>query len=255
MLITSRTLDGYKLHGIDGDIGEVKEFYFDDHHWTIRYLVADTGTWLADRLVLISPYALISVNKKEGFISVSLTKAQIENSPSWKSDKPVSRQFEESYHGYYGWPMYWDGPLMWGQSPIIDRALEKKANAGGKPWDPELRSTFAVSSYDIEASDGPIGHVDNFIIDDDTWAIRYLVVDVGKWLPGKKVLISPLWIERVSWRESKVFVNVLRETVKQAPEYSEADLLTRNYEIGLHQHYDRRGYWDQEAQAEEDCFQ
>jgi hypothetical protein len=257
MLITAKTLHGYKLHGIDGDVGEVKEFYFDDRHWTVRYLVADTGDWLADRLVLISPYTLLSVNKKERYISIGLTKMQIESSPSWNSDKPVSRQFEEAYYRYYGWPMYWRGPFMWGPFPDIDRdrrALEE-TNEGEKAWDPQLRSTAAVRGYNIHASDGEIGHVDDFVIDGANWAIRYLIVDTRNWWPGKRVLISPRWIKRVSWTESKVFVDLLSETIKQSPEYSGESLLTRNYEIWLHRHYDRKGYWDEEPPAKEDYLQ
>lgn len=106
MLNNVKTLNGYKLHSLDGEIGKVKEFYYDDKHWAIRYLVADTGNWLKDRQVLISPYALVSVNKEEQSIAVNLTKKQIEESPSLNSDKPVSRQFEEEYYGHYGWPMY-----------------------------------------------------------------------------------------------------------------------------------------------------
>ena len=114
MLNKAKTLKGYKLDSLDGEIGKVKEFYFDDQHWTIRYLVADTGNWLTGRQVLISPYALVAVNKEEQHIAIDLTKKQIEDSPSLNSDKPVSRQFEEAYYGYYGWPMYWGGPYMWG---------------------------------------------------------------------------------------------------------------------------------------------
>ncbi|MCR4332167.1 MAG: PRC-barrel domain-containing protein, partial [Sulfuricaulis sp.] len=125
MLSKAKTLKGYKLVSLDGEIGTVKEFYFDDHHWTIRYLVADTGNWLMDKQVLISPYALVAVNKEEHHITVDLTKKQIEDSPSLSSDKPVSRQFEETYYGYYGWPMYWGGPYMWGAYPYIVRDREK----------------------------------------------------------------------------------------------------------------------------------
>jgi hypothetical protein len=113
------------LNSLDGEIGKVKEFYFDDRHWTIRYLVADTGNWLTGRQVLISPYALVAVIKEEQQITIDLTKKQIEDSPSLNSDKPVSRQFEEAYYGYYGWPMYWDGPYMWGSYPYIVRDREK----------------------------------------------------------------------------------------------------------------------------------
>ena len=245
MLHKVKTLKGYTLKSLDGEIGKVKEFYFDDQHWAIRYLVADTGNWLTGRQVLISPYAMIAANKEKQNIAIDLTKKQIEGSPSLNSDKPVSRQFEETYYEYYGWPLYWDGPYMWGTYPNIVRDREKwrESILHEKAWDPHLRSTHDVSGHDIQAADGEIGHVDDFIIDDETWAIRYLIIDTKNWWPGKKVLVSPQWIERVSWSESKVFVNLLRETIKQSPEYTEESLLTRDYETGLHRHYNRKGYW------------
>jgi sporulation protein YlmC with PRC-barrel domain len=251
MLTTAKTLKGYKLHSLDGEIGSVKEFYFDDNHWTIRYLIADTGNWLTGRSVLISPYALTAVNKIKQYIAVDLTKKQIEESPSLNSDRPVSRQFEETYYGYYGWPAYWGGPYMWGPYPDIMRDREKwKISAKAeKNWDPHLRSTQEVSGYHIQTADGEIGHIEDFILDDETWVIHYLIVDTENWWPGKKVLISPQWIGRVSWSESKVFFNLHRETVKQSPEYTQDSLLTRNYEIELHRHYNFKGYWDNKPAA------
>jgi hypothetical protein len=251
MLSKAGTLTGYKLDSLDGEIGKVKEFYFDDRHWTIRYLVADTGNWLTGRQVLISPYALVAVIAEEQHITIDLTKRQIEDSPSLNSDKPVSHQFEQAYYGHYGWPMYWGGPCRWGPYPYIVREREKRRepNEGGKAWDSHLRSTYGVSGHHIQALDGEIGHVQDFIIDDETWAIRYLIIDTHNWLPGKKVLVSPQWIESVSWGERKVFVNLSREAIKQSPEYTEESLLTRDYEIGLHQHYNRQGYWVDELAA------
>ena len=245
MLSKAKTLKGYKLDSLDGELGEVKEFYFDDRHWTIRYLVANTGSWLTGRQVLISPYALVAAIKAEQHIAVDLTRKQIEESPSLNTDKPVSRQFEEAYYNHYEWPRYWNGPYMWGSFPIISRNREtgNTAAQGEKAWDAHLRSTDNVSGYEIQALDGDIGHVEDFIIDDETWAIRYLVVATRNWWPGKKVLVSPQWIERVSWSESKVFVNLSRDAIKQSPEYTEASLLTRDFETGLHRHYDRPGYW------------
>jgi sporulation protein YlmC with PRC-barrel domain len=253
MLIKAKTLKGYKLHSLDGEIGKVKEFYFDDHHWTIRYLVAETGNWLVDRQVLISPYALVAVKEEEKHIAIDLTKKQIEDSPSLNSDKPVSRQFEKAYYGYYGWPHYWGGPYMWGSYPTIVRDHEswRDSTRGEEVWDPHLRSTNAVSGYRIQATDGDIGHVEDFIIDDETWAIRYLIIDTRNWWPGKSVLVSPQWIERISWDEAKIFVNHPRETIKQSPEYTEESLLTRDYETKLHRHYDRKGYWVDEQAAKE----
>jgi uncharacterized protein YrrD len=253
MLNKAKTLNGYKLNSRDGEIGKVKEFFFDDHYWTIRYLVAETGDWLTGRQVLISPYALVAVNQEKQSIKVNLTKKQIEDSPSLNSDKPVSRQFEEQYYGYYGWPIYWAGAYMWGPYPYIVRDNKKREEyaKGKKVGDPHLRSTRDVSGHHIQATDGEIGHVEDFIVDDETWAIRYLVVDTRNWWPGKKVLISPKWIERVSWEEAKVFVNLTRATVQQAPEYTEVTLLTRDYETRLHQHYSRQGYWvDEQADKE-----
>lgn len=252
MLIKAKTLKGYKLLSLDGELGSVIEFYFDDHYWTIRYLVADTGNWLTGRQVLISPHALIDVNKAEQYISINQTKKQIEESPPLNSSKPVSRQFEMSYYGYYGWQPYWNGPYMWGQYPYIMSNLKEYEEAAQKDkssWDLHLRSTHDVSGHDIQATDGEIGHVDDFIIDDETWAIRYLVIDTKDWWPGEKVLISPNWIERISWDESKVFVNLHRDTIKQSPEYTEDSLLTRDYEAGLHLHYNSKGYWVDELAA------
>ena len=149
MLFKTKTLKGYKLDSLDGEFGEVKDFYFDDQHWAIRYLVANTGNWLTGRQVLISPYALVAAIKAEEHIAVDLTKKQIEDSPPLNSDKPVSRQFEESYYGFHGWPMYWGGPFMWGPYPYIARDREswnQPTLQDEKAWDPHLRSTDSVLS-------------------------------------------------------------------------------------------------------------
>jgi uncharacterized protein YrrD len=250
MLNKIKTLEGFKLNCFDGEIGKVKEFYFDDRHWTIRYLVADTGGWLTGKQVLISPYALVAADRAEHYITVNLTKEQIENSPPLGSDQPVSQQFETDYHGYYGYPMYWGGLSMWGAYPYIQRDREQwyEPTPEEKKGDPNLRSTREVSGYHIQATDGEIGHVEDFIIDDRTWAIRYLIVDTVNWWSGKKVLVSPRWIDRVSWNESKVFINLPSEIIKQSPEYMQETLLMRDYETRLHQHYNRQGYWVDDSQ-------
>jgi len=247
MLRKAKEFKSFKLRTRDGDIGKAKEFYFDDKHWTVRYLVADTGGWLSGRRVLISPYALEPALEGERVLPVDLTQKQIEDSPSLASDKPVSRQFELAYYGHYGYPMYWGGPFSWGTYPFLvrDRKKWKTSGQGEKAWDIHLRSTDAVRGHNIQALDGEIGHVEDFIIDDETWAIRYLIVDTKNWWPGKHVLISPQWIERDSWEESKVIINLPRETIKQSPEYTGDSLLTRDYETGLHRHYQREGYWSE----------
>ncbi len=251
MLRKAKEFKSFKLRTRDGDIGKAKDFYFDDKHWTVRYLVADTGGWLSGRRVLISPYALEPANESERIIPVDLTKKQIEDSPSLDADKPVSRQFEMQYYGHYGWPYYGYGGYAWGYYPYMRRdrdAGKETRQREEEAWDPNLRSTADATGHNIEASDGGIGHVEDFIIDDETWAIRYLVVDTKNWWAGKHVLVSPQWIERVSWRESKVFLNLSRDAIKQSPEYTR-ESLSREYETELYGHYNRQGYWVDEMPA------
>ncbi len=248
MLCQTKNLEGYKLGARDGNIGEVREFYFDDHSWTIRYLVADTGGWLTGRQVLISPYALDQAISDLKVIPVALTRKQIEDGPSLDTDKPVSRHYEMEYYAYYGWPAYWDGPGMWGAGgyPRRGDAGWSETTRRIQKGDPHLRSTKDVSGHTIQAVDGEIGHVEDFVVDDETWAIRYLVVDTRNWWPGKKVLIATRWIQRISWEESKVFINLTREKIMQGPEFTDQALITRDYETKLHRHHNRDGYWADE---------
>jgi uncharacterized protein YrrD len=246
MLDKAKELKNYTLRSLDGEIGKVKDFYFDDAFWTIRYLIADTGNWLTGRQVLISPHALSAVNRDDRNVAVRLTKEQIENSPPLYTDRPVSQQYETDYYGYYGWPVYWGGPFSWGPYPYIVPDIEKlrqDAPGGGKDGDRHLRSVHEVTGYHVKAVDGSIGHVEDFIIDDKTWAIRYLIIDTRNWLPGKRVLISPPWIQSVSWGDKSVFVNVPLGTIQRAPEYLGESSLTSEYESELHRHYNRQGYW------------
>jgi uncharacterized protein YrrD len=252
MLSKAKILNGYSIQNTDDEtIGKVKDIYFDDRHWTVRYLVANTGTWLTGRKVLLSPYALVAVNADDKNIVADLTKKQIEGSPLLDSDKPVSKQFESDYYGYYGWPTYWYGPYSWGYYPYIERdsVKWKQHNPGGKAWDHHLRSCHEVTGYHIEAEDGEIGHVEDVIIDAETWEIRYLIVNTSNWWAGKKVLISPLWIGRVSWSERKVVIDLTRQAIKSSPEFTDQSLLDRDYETNLYGHYNRKGYWVDELAA------
>jgi hypothetical protein len=213
-------LKGYNLASRNGQIGTVKEFYFDDRYWTIRYLVAETGNWLTDRQVLISPYALIAVNREDRQIAVNLTQEQIEGSPSLNSDKPVSRRFEEAYNGYYGWPIYWNGRYAWGSSPYMlgpDCEKWEKSIQGEKAWKFHLRSMRDVRGHYIQATDGEIGHVEDFIIDDQTWAmgtvvsVRGSVVDIrfDTHLPP---IYTVLRAERKNKSSSKCWRSAMRVT-------------------------------------------
>ena len=247
MLSTVSHLKGTGIAATDGDIGSVDDLYFDDLTWTIRYLVVDTGIWLPGRQVLISPRSVRSTPNTDR-IPVALTMEQVKNSPSIDAEKPVERQYEEEYSQYYGYPYYWTGPYRWGATPYPGegplseaRAASAMPPSGGNP---SIRSVRNVTGYYIAAADGDIGHVEDFLVDDREWAIRYMIVDTRNWWPGKKVIISPEWINRVSWPDSRVYVDMSRQGVKTAPEYDPDRPLEREYETRLFGHHKRRTYWD-----------
>lgn len=256
MLHPISDLKGYSISASDGEIGQVEDFLFDDQHWVVRYIVIDTGRWLPGRKVLISPISIGRADRENQVIEVKLRKEQIENSPSIETDKPVSRQHETTFANYYGYPYYWGGPYLWGPAaypsalgapPYSESAAEReqaRAERAQESNDPHLRIARAVNGYYIEANDGDIGHVEDFLVDDQDWAIRYMLVDTKNWWPGKKVLVSPNWIERLSWSDSRVYVNESRDNIKHAPEYNSAANLERDYENDLHRHYNRNPYWD-----------
>jgi hypothetical protein len=254
MLTNAAFLKGLVIHATDGELGTVDQFYFDDETWAIRYLAVETGGWLGGRQVLISPMSVLHTDWQAKRLDVSLTKKQVENSPDINTHLPVSRQHEAEYNLYYGYPYYWGGPYLWG--PVLypaglaipTTASTKAADrVESESADSHLFSTEAITDYYVEATDGEIGHVDGFVIDDEAWAIRYVEVATRNWLPGKKVLISPAWIERVSWAESNISVGLSREAIKSCPEYLVSRPLTREYEDQLHAHYGRPPYWVHEA--------
>lgn len=258
MLRSINNLKGFAITATDGAIGEVEEFYFDDESWAIRYIVVNTGDWFESRQVLISPISIKQVDRATNQLYMNLTMKQVKNSPDIDTRKPVSRQLETTYFDYYGYPYYWGGPHLWGAAAYPaalalppTTAAQTVSGMAAKMREEEhhdlhLRSTGEVTGYHIEALDGEIGHADDFIVDDETWAVRYLVVDTSNWWFGKKVLLAPQWIERVSWTESKVFVDLSKEAVKNSPEYDESALISREYEAKLYGSYGRRGYWDDE---------
>jgi sporulation protein YlmC with PRC-barrel domain len=244
---------GFPLAATDGEIGVARQIYFDDKTWQIRYLVVNAGSWLSGREVLIAPQALSEVDEQSGVIRVDLTKEQVRNSPPIDSEKPVSRQYEQSYHDHYGWIPYWlDAGNMPGVTitPTIVPPLEPptpKADSEA-PEDPHLRAGNEVSEYEIHAQDGEIGHVEDFVVDDEKWRIRYLVVVTRNWFPGKRVLLSPDWVEEISADEREIFVTVARSTIKAAPDYDSNVPISRAFEQALHNHYGHKAYWDAVAE-------
>ena len=228
MLQNIKLLYGKKLGASDGDIGHVKDFYFDDQTWAVRYLVADTGTWLSGRQVLLTPHAfepqaLAWSGVDTDVLRVNLTRKQIENSPSIDAHHPVSRQYEIEYYRYYGWPAYWEGGGMLGLAgyPIVSppsTPANRPHHGHNQRDDVHLRSSKAVMGYAIQATDGPLGTGSGFLVDGKSWTIRELAVETGHWYSGKEILISTDKVERISYEDSKVFVHLARTDLERTAE-------------------------------------
>jgi sporulation protein YlmC with PRC-barrel domain len=223
MLQNIKELYGHRISAIDGDFGQVKDFYFDDKNWVIRYLVVDTGSWLTGRLVLLTPHAFAKWDRFENTLHVKLTKRQIERSPSIEAHKPVSRQDETEYYRYYGWPVYWNGGAMWGMGgfPVVLPYSRDETQAHLKLHhrdDKHLQSSQAVAGYQIQTTDGTIGQVTGFLVDSRSWVIRELVVETGHWYSGKEILISPAKVERISYEEAKVYLSLSKAEVQHTAE-------------------------------------
>ena len=244
MLRSIKNLSGVAIRARDGEIGKVHSFFFEDDNWTIRYLVVDTGKWLPGRKVLIAPTALGRPDWQDRVFPVNLTKDQVRNSPDVDTDRPVSRQREAELRKYYDWAPYWGVGHGIGLPPghyvEADRGAVAVENVQG---DTHLRSTKEVRGYRIHATDGEIGHVEDFVVSDEEWVIRYLVVDTGKWLPGRSVLISPDWVRDIGWEEREVWVDVAKGAIEDSPSYDGADPVNREYETQMYDYYGRPKYW------------
>ncbi|MFZ5942954.1 MAG: PRC-barrel domain-containing protein [Bacillota bacterium] len=223
-MFTAKGLIYYGIKATDGDIGSVDDFYFDDEKWTIRYIVVDTNNWLPGGKVLVSPISFDNINKQQKQVEIFCTKGMIKNSPSMETHLPISRQKEKEYNNHFDWGAYWVGPEAWGgyAYPLALRDEETKEEMKDvkDKKDAHLRSIKEVTGYNIEAKDGGIGHLVDFALDDKTWTIKFLIVDIGNWLPGKHVIISPKYISQIKWKDRTVHVDLSKEVIKNCPEYN-----------------------------------
>ena len=261
MLVVEAALKGYTIEATDGSLGTVKTFLFDDRTWKIRWLVVDTGHWLVDRQVLVHPSAIGLPDHHLEKLPVHLTKAQIEASPDIQQDAPVTMQMERDLHSYYGWDPYW-GPDFYGtglpglglpglgmadgyNTPTMAREQPKGSEGrqfGSDDGDPHLRSMTSTNGYHVHASDGDIGHIENFLIDESTWTIRYLIIDTSNWWMGKSVLMSPFAVQSFDASDSKINLNLSKDSVKASPPWDPVKIVEEIYEHELHTHYRWPGY-------------
>lgn len=249
MLRSLKDLERYRVNATDGDVGSVVNFLLDDERWVVRYLVVETGGVIGRPQVLISPISFRQVEWSTHRFTLALTMDKVKNSPNLDVDKPVSRQHERDYYGYYGYPYYWGYLAPWGMSasPALlaagRRGEERSAHSEAATGDVHLRSVREVRGYHIQGTDEAIGHVDDFIVDDETWEIRYVVVDTSNWWIGKKVLVAPHWASRVSWETRKVYLDLPRQAIKDSPEWDPTAGVNREYETRLYDYYGRPAYW------------
>jgi hypothetical protein len=234
MLVSVATLEHYRVHAVDGEIGHVYDVYFDDVQWTVRHVVVTTGHWLSRQRVLVPLASLRRVDATRRELHLALTKAQVAGSPDAETDKPVSREDEVQLYRYYGFPYSWNEPAVRVSSRV---AVEQEHSVA-----PLLRSARAVTGYAVRELDDMVGHVADVLMDDDRWTIRYLVVDTRDWWPGKKVLVAVPWIIGIVWT-GVVHVALPRETITDAPEYDPTRPVDRAYEQRLYGYYGRCPYW------------
>jgi hypothetical protein len=250
MLRSLKELERYAVSATDGDLGTVVNFLFDDERWAVRHLVVDVGNRLDGRRpVLISPISFRSADWSTRQFQVGLTMDAIRHSPSIDLDRPVSRQHEADYYRYYGYPYYWGLAGAWGlgayPGSLLGGSRPAAAPATGRASDDvHLRSVNEVRGYHVKGSDEEIGHIHDFIVDDETWEIRYLVIDTRNWWFGKKVLVSPHWATQISWAKNLVYVDMTRQAIKDSPEWSPETGVNRAYEARLYDYYGRPVYWD-----------
>ena len=243
MLRSSNELRDFSIAASDGDIGQVEAFCFDDREWMVRYILVNTGGWLHPRKVLISPSAIGSVDATARGITTDFTREEVKTSPKIEADPPGSRQ-DAMHDDSSKSPQVW-GAVRFPHPVSTQGGGESHASNNRKKSSSStlLRSTRDLHGFTLAASDGEIGHVDDFIIDDETWRIRYLVVDTRNWWPGKKVMLSPAWIRAVDWRKHRLNVELSRKEISNSPEYDDSSIIDRAYEERLYQHYGQTGYW------------
>lgn len=233
------TLKGYALLARDGEIGTITDVWFDDDRWSVRYLVVRTGGWLLGREVLLSPAVVRGLDAARQCIAVDLTREQVENSPLIDSEQTVSRHHETQLHLHYGWTPYWVGGTFGALGSMGSNTAPPPVprEPVREPPDPHLRSSGEVRGYGMQASDGEIGEVLDFVIHQEDWCIRYLLVDTRKWLPGRKVLLAPSWVQAIRWSDREIAIDMERDTLRTAPDYPGPQGIDKRYELQLYQHY------------------
>jgi hypothetical protein len=259
MLRSVKNLERCAVHATDGDIGHVADILLDDGRWVVRYLVVKAGGFFGGRKVLISPISFREVDWPARRFHLALTREKVKQSPSIDTDLPVSRQLERDYYRYYAYPYYWVSSGIWGagahpNSRAVDGwSTEPEPEPDHEaPQEAQLRSARELTGYQIHGDDGTLGELADFLVDDETWEVRYLVLDTSTWwTEGKQALVSPRWATSVSWGNREVRVDLTRQSLQTSPAWNGDPAMTRDFEAKLHRHHRRPAYWDDGGFSEE----
>lgn len=226
-------LTGYTIKARNGELGKVAEFYFDDETWIIRYMVVETGNWLFNRKVLIPHKALGSVDWDEGIFHVNLTMKQVSDSPDIDSKMTISRAQEIELYSHYSYSNYWGEPFYTESASAMVANSIPSAEAVQMPKkqkkDSHLCSSEKIKGFQIQTHEGMAGLVADFIVDDVTWMLNFMVISRHNRSQDENMLISPKWIEEIDWIESKVSVNISKETIEQGPGFDPLIPVARDF--------------------------
>ncbi len=218
----------------DGRIGSIHDLYFEDQNWSLRYFVVDTGGWLKERRVLISPRVVGKPNWESPEIPAALTMAQVEKSPPYESDQPISQQYETELASYYVWP----APMFYAPGateipPAIALPVDRPVHAAvmERTPGPHLRSVRDTLGYTIHALDGDIGHAEDFIVSDGQWRIESIVIDTRNWFPGRKVAISACASKKIRWADQAIYIDTTKKDIETAPRFDANEPVNARMEI------------------------
>ncbi len=271
MLRSVADLKHYTLEAQDGDIGHVVDLLFNDHDWVVRHLVTSTARWLPGRKVLLPSRLLAQPDWRRQTVPVDLTRWQVEESPPLEEDAPVSLQHVNEIEQHFHLPTSWTGggtPLAEGPQPHqVDTALEQlerkesevqqlrgetaapaERGAAGEaeqrlPGNPHLRSAREVIGYHLEGKDGRVGRIEDLLVEDEKWVLRYAVVDTRVLLPGGRVLLPLPWLQSIRYQDEAASVDLSREAVRESPDYNPNEPVNRRTEEVLYDYYGRPHYW------------
>jgi len=246
MLRHASKIIGCDVVSSDGSVGKVHDILFDEVSWTFQHLVADIGSWLAGERVLLPLAAVGEVDEVERQLQVHLTKGEIEHCSGVSTCTTASEEAQVLLGKYWMWTTTSFAHLP----PEASRVMDSEATADEKEEvedkvESRLRSVRESDGYHIAAPDGDIGHLTELVVDSDTWQIQYLVVNTGNWLLRRNVLIPRAALESIHWADRKVHLSITKNEIKNSPEYDPKEMLDRDYEQTLHDHYGHRPYWQE----------